>query len=50
MTRSFPLKEKRIASSGVLPIMCFNCRMRFEVGRAAIWSVEEGGRLISADM
>src|SRR5438309_5014737 len=29
MTRSFPLNKKRMASKGVLPIMCFNCLKRF---------------------
>jgi hypothetical protein len=44
------MKENRIASSGVLPIMCFNCLMRLEAGRAVVWSAEEGVRLMSADI
>jgi len=28
------LQEKRMASNGVLPIMCFNCLTRLDVARA----------------
>jgi hypothetical protein len=38
MTRSFPLNENRMVSSGVLPIMCFNCLKRVGVVRTNVFA------------
>src|SRR5687767_6107139 len=50
MTRSFPLNANRMASSGVLPIMCFNCLKRVGVLRLGIFADGKGSICLIKDV